>query len=292
MKCGIMEEILEAKSNSCSEFKQALKNSLGKHLVEAVKSDIFWSSGLNPQEALSTKPHYYPGQNRLGYLLERVRSNLLLRHPTKTNNGHINVRVEEMKQLSITQSDLLISVPMLSVSTTSLDKPVIQSASQTVFPHCSSELNLPSATSSKQNENHSCSIESIVPSTTSSIHEISESSDPISSSTVSLNVPSLPLPSRLNTDDTSLTHNTPVSHKGKPSGSTFTKVQKRDHIVRKHKSSSKASDLSRKLYMNKLDQENKNKGDLMSWVKRKLSPEKEADTSLIAKQSRSDSITK
>ena len=253
--------ILEAKSHSCSEFKQALKNSLGKHLVEAVKSDIFWSSGLNPQEALSTKPHYYPDQNRLGYLLERVRSNLL-RHPTTTNNEHINVRVEEMKQLSITQSDLIISVPMLSVSTTSLDKPVIQSASQTVFPHCSSELNLPSATSSKQNENHSCSIESIVPSSASSTHEISESSDPISSSTVSLNVPSLPLPSRLNTDDTSLTHNTPVSHKGKPSGSTFTKVQQRDNIVRKHKSSSKASDLSRKLSMNKLDQKKKIKAIL------------------------------
>ena len=92
IKCGIMEEILEAKVISCSEFKQTLTNSLGKHLVEAVKSDIFWSSGLNPQEAFSTKPHYYPGQNRLGYLLEGVRSNLLLRHPTKTNNENIDIR--------------------------------------------------------------------------------------------------------------------------------------------------------------------------------------------------------
>ena len=69
-----MEEILEAKVNSCSEFKQSLTNSLGKRLVEAVKSDIFWSSGMNPQEAYATKPHYYPAQNRLGYLLEPARS--------------------------------------------------------------------------------------------------------------------------------------------------------------------------------------------------------------------------
>ena len=46
-----MEEILEAKVNSCSELMQALTHSLGKHLVEADKSDIFSSSGLNPQEA-------------------------------------------------------------------------------------------------------------------------------------------------------------------------------------------------------------------------------------------------
>ena len=214
MKCGI----LETKSNSCSEFKQALTNSLGKRLVEGVKSDIFLSSRLNPQEAFSTKPHYYPGQNRLGYLLERLRSNLLLRHPTKTNTEHIDVRNEGMKQLSVTQSHLLISVPMFSVSTTSLNKPVIKSSTQTVFPRCSSELNVPSVTST-QNENSSCSSESIVPSAASLTHEIYESSDPISSSTVSLNVSSFPPPSRgvvahvVNTDDTSLTHNTPVSNK-------------------------------------------------------------------------------
>ena len=71
---SIMEEILEANANSCNEIKLALTNSLGKHLVEAVKSDIFWNSGLNPQEAYSTKLHYYPDQHRVGYLLERVRS--------------------------------------------------------------------------------------------------------------------------------------------------------------------------------------------------------------------------
>ena len=174
----------------------------------------------------ATKPHYYPGQNRLGNLLERVRSNLLSRHKTKSNDEYTNVQIEEISQMSVTWtncSDLSITVPMMSVSSSSLDQPpvVIQSTTQTVHPRCSSELNVPSATSSKQNVNHSCSIES----NASSTHNISESSDSITSSSVSLNVPSFLPTTRgdvapvVNTVDTTLPHNTPVSHKVKPSGS-------------------------------------------------------------------------
>ena len=99
---------------------------------------------MNPQEAYATKPHYYPGQNRLGYLLERVRSNLLLRHKTKSNDKYPNVQMEEISQLSVTRtycSDLSITVPMMSVSSSSLDQPpvVIHSTTQTVHPCCSSE---------------------------------------------------------------------------------------------------------------------------------------------------------
>ena len=57
-KCVIMEEILEAKINSCTEFGQTLINSLGKRLVEAIKSDIFWGSGLNPSNLSTTKAHF------------------------------------------------------------------------------------------------------------------------------------------------------------------------------------------------------------------------------------------
>ena len=94
----------------------------------------------------------------------------------------------------------------------------------------------------------------------------------------------------MSTVDTTLPPNTPVSNKVKPSGSIIPKVQPKEPNKRKHKSSAKASDQPRKVSMYKLEQENKNKGDLMSWVKRKLSPEKDADTSLSAKQSRSDSL--
>ena len=190
-----------------------------------------------------------------------------------------------MSQLSVTQtdcSDLSITVSMLSVSSSSLNQPpvVIQSTTQTVHPHCSSELNVSSATSSTQNVNHSCSIiKSNAPSAASSTHNISESSDQITSSSVSLNVPSFLPPTRgdvapvVSTVDTTLPPNTPVSHKVKPSGSSVPKFHPTQQNKRKHKSSAKASNQPRKVSMYEVEQENKNKGDLMSWVKRKLSPE-------------------
>ena len=39
--------------------------------------DIFWSSGLPPRVAESTKPAFYPGTNQLGHLLESVRFELM-----------------------------------------------------------------------------------------------------------------------------------------------------------------------------------------------------------------------
>ena len=54
-----------------------LINSVGKRLVETVKSDIFWSRGLNSHDASTTKALYYPGQNQLGLLLEHIRTTFL-----------------------------------------------------------------------------------------------------------------------------------------------------------------------------------------------------------------------
>ena len=96
--------------------------------------------------------------------------------------------------------------------------------------------------------NHSCSIESNAHSSASSTHNISESSDSITSSSVSLNVPSFLPTTRgdvapvVNTVDTTLPHNTPVSHKVKPSGSSIPKFHPKAQNKRKHKSSAKASD--------------------------------------------------
>ena len=72
-----MEEVLTQKITSCDEFKNSLINSGNLRLVEAVKSDSYWSCGLNPKEASTTKSKYYPGENRFGLLLEHVRSTLI-----------------------------------------------------------------------------------------------------------------------------------------------------------------------------------------------------------------------
>ena len=79
-KCDIMEEILEL--TPVQNFNKLI-NCLGKRLVEAIKSDILWSSGLNPSDSSTTKAYFYPGQNRLGHVVERVRANLLLRNTKK-----------------------------------------------------------------------------------------------------------------------------------------------------------------------------------------------------------------
>ena len=71
-KVGFMKEILVAKTKSCPEFRQSLLESIDMHLVEAVTIEIFWSCGLNPGDAASTRPPYYPGQNQLGRLLEHT----------------------------------------------------------------------------------------------------------------------------------------------------------------------------------------------------------------------------
>ena len=119
----------------------------------------------------------------------------------------------------------------------------------------------------------------LIPSAASSTHNISESYDPITSSSVSLNVPSFLPPTREYVAPVDSTVNTTMP----PNTSVLQKVKQ---------VSAKASDNPRNVSMYKLEQENKNKGDLISWMKRKLSPEKDADTSLIAKQSRCDSLKK
>ena len=75
-KLDAMRDILAAKVQSCPDFRQALIDSGTKNLVEAVKSDRFWSCGLNPSEAATTKRLYHPGQNQLGRLLEAIRTEI------------------------------------------------------------------------------------------------------------------------------------------------------------------------------------------------------------------------
>ena len=122
-KCDNMEDILEAKINSCTEFRQSLINSLGKRLVEAIKSDIFWSSGLNPSDSSTTKAHFYPGQNRLGHILKRVRSNLLLRNKKKSTVEHIHDSNDEAPQTSDTATVPRIPDPTLADSSSSTTHP-------------------------------------------------------------------------------------------------------------------------------------------------------------------------
>ena len=77
IKKSIMKEILHIKADLCAYFKQSLLNSASSCLVGAVQGDLYWSSGLPPYLAATTKAQFYPGRNELGSILESVRFDLM-----------------------------------------------------------------------------------------------------------------------------------------------------------------------------------------------------------------------
>ena len=72
-----MKETLHIKADYCAHFKQSLLDSLNCRIVEAVQGDLYWSSGLSPYLASTTKSKFYPGMNELGGVLEAVRLDLI-----------------------------------------------------------------------------------------------------------------------------------------------------------------------------------------------------------------------
>lgn len=71
-----MRQVLEAKAQQVPEFQEALRKSGKQKLVEAVRNETYWASGLDAQDTLHTKPDYWIGKNRLGDLLSELRSKL------------------------------------------------------------------------------------------------------------------------------------------------------------------------------------------------------------------------
>ena len=76
IKLCVMRDILHAKADYCVLFKKTLIDSVGKRLVESTQ-DLFWASGLSPNLSATTTPAYYPGSNELGRILEAVRAELV-----------------------------------------------------------------------------------------------------------------------------------------------------------------------------------------------------------------------
>ena len=71
-----MQTIKEAKAAQIPEFQQRLIETKGSFLVEAT-TDLFWASGLSPEETGKIDPKFYPGKNQLGSLLMEIRDVLL-----------------------------------------------------------------------------------------------------------------------------------------------------------------------------------------------------------------------
>ncbi len=74
----VMRDVLEAKYDQVPEFRKALLESKGKKLVETVRNQVYWGSGLDSQDTLHTKPEWWMGKNRLGELLMELREEKLV----------------------------------------------------------------------------------------------------------------------------------------------------------------------------------------------------------------------
>ncbi len=73
---GEMIQVLEEKAAQVPEFKKALKKSGSKRIVETVRNETYWASGLDDVNTLHTKPEYWLGKNRLGEIQMELRDKL------------------------------------------------------------------------------------------------------------------------------------------------------------------------------------------------------------------------
>ena len=76
-KEDVMRQVLQAKAQQVPEFREALIHTQNNTLVETVKNEMYWGSGLDAQDTLHTKPNCWMGKNRLGEIMSEIRSQLI-----------------------------------------------------------------------------------------------------------------------------------------------------------------------------------------------------------------------
>ena len=72
----VMRGVIEEKVKQVKEVRDFLLDTEDKLIVEAVRSDQFWSCGLTKEAAANTDPSKYPGKNVLGKLYMELREKL------------------------------------------------------------------------------------------------------------------------------------------------------------------------------------------------------------------------
>ncbi len=82
----IMEEVLNYKIEQCEAFRDELRKTDKKSLVEATR-DPYWGSGLRREETMNTDPQNWTGKNVVGKILTRLRKNMLEESTTTVHSG-------------------------------------------------------------------------------------------------------------------------------------------------------------------------------------------------------------
>ena len=114
IKKSIMKEILHIKADFCAYFKQSLLDSASSRLVEAVQGDLYWSSGLPPYLAATTKSQFYPGRNKLGSILESVHFDIMKEAVLSQTYLDISIENEDqslMKSVNTTVNNIVSESP-------------------------------------------------------------------------------------------------------------------------------------------------------------------------------------
>jgi ribA/ribD-fused uncharacterized protein len=75
-KESVMREILEAKLHHCEKFRDALSNTRKTDILVESTWDVYWGSGLNPTGTSHTVMQHWPGQNKLGHILDGMAAKL------------------------------------------------------------------------------------------------------------------------------------------------------------------------------------------------------------------------
>ena len=74
-KVEIMEDVLNVKLSNVPEYRQALL-AAKPMIAEAVRGDLFWSTGLSMQHVLHVRQEKWPGFNMMGKLHMKMRNQL------------------------------------------------------------------------------------------------------------------------------------------------------------------------------------------------------------------------
>ena len=83
----VMQNILSAKARSCPEFREALLNSQSV-LAEAVPGELFWATGLSKDVTMCVKKASWPGKNKMGKILAKLKEELLEAQKRQLRSGN------------------------------------------------------------------------------------------------------------------------------------------------------------------------------------------------------------
>ena len=72
----VMDQILDAKKEQVEDFRDALVSSDDAVLAGAAPGDFFWGTGLTEQQTKRTRRNKWPGANKLGRTLHKLRQKL------------------------------------------------------------------------------------------------------------------------------------------------------------------------------------------------------------------------